>query len=121
MTEITMHSNTSRRRRASKGTVIMETALTFIAFAGMLLGAFDFGQFLFIHQAIVERARYAARWGSINDPTNATGIRNMVLYYQSTVPNGSPDTLAHLTAQNVSVTTSGSGTDDYRLNVRISG
>ena len=51
MMETRKHSNTSRRRRSSRGSVLVETALIFLAFAGMLIGAFDFGQFLFIHQA----------------------------------------------------------------------
>jgi len=131
MTEIRMRSDTLRRRRASKGTVIMETALTFIAFAGMLLGAFDFGQFLFIHQALVERARSAARWGAINNPADSTSITNMVLYNQATTPDSGTPTYFNLTAGttdaqgnktgNVFVTNPGSGTDNYRLNLQISG
>jgi Flp pilus assembly protein TadG len=115
-----MGNNTSRRGRTSKGSVFIETALIFIVFAGMLIGAFDFGQFLFIHQALVERARYAARWGAINDPTDSASITNMVLYYQATTPpSGTP--YFNLTASNVTVTNPDSGTDNYRLNIQISG
>jgi Flp pilus assembly protein TadG len=72
----------SRRRRTSKGATILEMALIYLVFACMLIGAFDFGQFLFVHQALVERARYAARWGAINDPTDTASIKNMVRYFQ---------------------------------------
>jgi Flp pilus assembly protein TadG len=112
---------TSRRRKTSSGNVIVETALIFLVFACMLLGAFDFGQFLFIHQALVERARYAVRWGAINDPTDATSITNMVLYNQATAPGAGTATYFNLVAANVIVTNPGSGTDDYRLNVQLSG
>ena len=131
MKEINIRSNNSPRRRTSSGSVIVETALIFLVFAGMLIGAFDFGQFLFIHQALVERARYAARWGAINDPTDSTSITNMVLYNQSTTPSSGTASYFNLaagttdaqgnTAGNVFVTSPGSGTDDYRLNLQISG
>ncbi len=116
-----MGGNTSRRRRTSKGSVLVETALIFLVFAGMLIGAFDFGQFLFVHQALVERARSAARWGAITDPTDSASITNMVLYNQATTPSAGTGSYFNLTAANVTVTNPGSGTDDYRLNLQVSG
>src|SRR5205823_10302962 len=111
----------SRRRSSRRGGVFVETALIFIVFAALLIGTFDFGQFLFIHQALVERARYAARWGAINDPTDSTSTTNMVLYNQATTPPLGTASYLNLNAANVSVTTSGSGTDSYRLNLQVSG
>ena len=105
-------------REKLRGSVIVETALVFLVFACLLLGAFDFGQFLFIHQALVERARYAARWGAINDPTDATSITNMVLYNS---PAGSGTGYFNLTSANVTVTHPGAGTNDYILTVKLSG
>ena len=93
--------------KTSGGNVIVETALIFLVFACLLLGAFDFGQFLFIHQALVERARYAVRLGAINDPTDTTSITNMVLYNQATSPGGGT-AYFNLTAANVIVTNPGS-------------
>jgi Flp pilus assembly protein TadG len=116
-----MAGSTSRRRRTSKGAVMLETALIFAVFAVMLIGTFDFGQFLFIHQALVERARYAARWGAINDPTDSTSITNMVLYNQSAAPPLGTSGYFNLAASNVVVSNPGSGTDNYRLNITISG
>jgi Flp pilus assembly protein TadG len=100
---------------------MVETAIIFVAFILMLVGIFDFGQFLFVHQALVERARYAARWGAVNDPTNTTSITNMVLYNQSTTPQSGTPTYFNLSSANVSVTNPGSGTNDYRLTIQISG
>jgi Flp pilus assembly protein TadG len=111
----------SRRRRTSKGNVIVESALIFLVFAVLLLGTFDFGQFLFVNQAIVERARSAARWGAINDPTNHTSIVNMVLYNQSSAPTDPTATYFNLASGNVAVSDPGAGTDNYRLQIRISG
>jgi Flp pilus assembly protein TadG len=113
--------SSSSRRRTSKGAAFVEMALIYLVFAVMLIGAFDFGQFLFVHQALVERARYAARWGAINDPTDTTSISNMVRYFQSTAPSLGTPSYFNLAAANVIVTNPGSGTDAYRLNVQISG
>ena len=81
-------SHLEHRRKRSRGNAIVESALAFIVFFTLLLGAFDFGQFLFVHQALTERARYAARWGAINDPSDTTSTMNMVLYSSSTQPSG---------------------------------
>jgi Flp pilus assembly protein TadG len=101
--------------------VIVETSLIFIVFFGMLISAFDFAQSLFVQQALVERARYAARWGAINDPTDSASIINMVLYYQAATPASGTPSYFNLTSSNVTVTNPDSATDQYRLNVKISG
>ncbi len=113
--------NTSRRKRKNRGSVIVESALTFIVFFGMIVGAFDFGQFLFVHQALVERTRSAARWGAVNDPTDSASITNMLLYNQADAPSNGSATYMNVTAANVSVTNPGAGTDQYRLNIQVSG
>jgi Flp pilus assembly protein TadG len=109
------------RRKNSKGSVTLETGLIFIVFMLLLIGAFDFGQFMFIHQALVERARSAVRWGAINDATNHTAIQNMVLYNQSAAPTDGTQPYFNLTTSNVTVTDVGSGTDSYYLMIQISG
>ena len=101
--------------------MFVESALIFLAFATMLIGAFDFGQFLFIQQALVERARYAARWGAVNDPADTVSISNMVRYHQAATPAAGTASYFGLTAGNVVVTDPDHGTDTYRLNIRISG
>jgi len=124
----------SKSRKRQRGSVLVETAFIFTTFAFMLIGAFDFGQFLFIHQALVERARIAARWGVVNDPTNHSAIQNMVLYSQSSAPvdqqqqmnngwgnpaPGNPPGYFGLTPDMVQVSDPGSRTNDYRLVVFI--
>ena len=60
---------------------MLELSFIFLVFLCLMMGCFDFGQFLFVHQALVERARYAARWGMATypAPTN-TEIQNVMLY-----------------------------------------
>jgi Flp pilus assembly protein TadG len=111
----------SSRRRTSKGATFIEMGLIYLVFALMLLGAFDFGQFLFVHQALVERARFAARWGAINDPTDTASVSNMVRYFQAATPASGTPSYFNLADTNVVVTNPGSRTDNYQLNIQISG
>src|SRR6266446_2795602 len=109
-----------RRLKRSKGAVFVETGFVFVMFAFLLMGAFDFAQFLFIHQALVDRARSAARWGALSDPTNASAIQNMVLYNQTTAPVGATSGIFGLTSDMVQVSTQDTSTSaDYRLIVSI--
>src|SRR5207245_134629 len=99
-----------------RGAVMIETGLIFTAFAFMLIGAADFGQFLFIHQALVERGRNAARWGALSDPTNTTAIQNMVIYNQSTAGT---NPYFGLTTSMVQVSNPGAGTTNSRVAILI--
>ncbi len=99
---------------------MVELALISILFFGIIFATMDLAQFLFSEQALVERARSAARWGAVTDPTNFTAIKNVVLYAQSTVPVGGTP-LFGLTSDMVTVSTPEAGTDNYRLVVTISG
>lgn len=116
-----MRNRISRRRQEhSRGAVLIETGLVFIIFVFMLMGAFDFAQFLFIHQALVDRARSATRWGALSDPTNTSAIQNMVLYNQTTAPVGATSGIFGLTPDMVQVSTQDtSSSDNYRLTVLI--
>lgn len=111
-------------RKGRKGNVIVETAVVSIVFFALIFGIFDVGQFLFVHQALVHRTRYAIRWGAINDPDNTTAIKNKILYNQSTAKTNPDGTAATgyfgLRASNVTVTTTGKDTDNYRVNVSVS-
>jgi Flp pilus assembly protein TadG len=112
------------RRRRSRGSALVEGTLILLSVALLLIAAFDFGQFLFVHQALVERARRAARWGVVNNPNDYTSIRNMVLYHSpvSSQPDGTTLTpYMGLTNSNVDVAVLGAGTDAERLRVRITG
>ena len=108
---------TLRRRR---GSALVELALVGILFFGIIVAIMDFAQFLFCEQALVERARSAARWGAVTDPSNVTAITNVVLYAQSTVPVGATPYFG-LTSAMVNVSAPDPGTGNYRLVVTISG
>jgi Flp pilus assembly protein TadG len=99
---------------------MVEFGLIGTMFFILLVGIMDLGQALFLQEALLERARGAARWGAVTDPTNTGAIQNMVLYWQSTVPDGGRASFG-LTPSMVSVSTVDAGTDNYRLVVQISG
>jgi Flp pilus assembly protein TadG len=111
-------SATLNSRRASRGSALLESALVLLGFAALVIGTFDFAQFLFIHQSLVERARNAARWGGLTSTPDTTSVQNMVLYNQPTVPQNAQGYMG-LTTDMVQVTTPDSGTDDYRVVVLI--
>ncbi|MSV36073.1 MAG: hypothetical protein EXQ47_10840, partial [Bryobacterales bacterium] len=71
-----------------RGSNLVEAALILLTFLLLLIGIVDFGQVLYFHQVLVERARTGARYGAVN-PTNTTGIQNMVVYNTPTT-SGSP-------------------------------
>lgn len=100
---------------------MVESALILVLFLILFIAVFDFAQFLFVHQALVERTRAAARWGAIQDPADSTSITNMVLYNQAVTPPPGTPTYFNLSPSNIVVTNPDAGTDNYRLNVRISG
>ncbi len=113
------------KKKSERGNAMVEGALVFLVFAMMLIGIVDFGQFLFIHQMLTERAREAVRYGVVNDPTNQTAIQNVALYGQAsggsvpTSPSSGDVGIFNMKRSSVIVTTTGSATDDYRLLVQI--
>jgi hypothetical protein len=88
-------------RRSERGQTLVEAALVMLIFCALVLGVVDFGQAMFSHQALTERARAALRWGSLHPEAGPDAVRNMVLFG---VPEGSaaPGYLG-LTADNVHV------------------
>lgn len=86
-----------------RGQSLVEAALVLFAFFSLLLGIADFGQVLFAHQSLVERARGAVRWGSLHQEEGTQPIVNLVLYNQTQEPlDGSPGYLG-MTPANVQV------------------
>jgi Flp pilus assembly protein TadG len=108
--------------RDSRGSNLVESALVFGAFIFMVIGAFDFGQAVFMHQSMVERVRAAARFASVTPTASDDNIRNLVVYGQTTIP-ADPSTLgsfctnAAAGANPVSVTRTATSTPDVNLAV----
>ena len=109
-----MRKKTNRKRQA--GTALVETALSLLLYTSIIFSLVDFGYVMFMHQTIASRAESAVRYGALN-PTDTTGMKNMVLYNATT---GTGTGLFGLTTSNVSATRSGSGTTADRVTITIS-
>lgn len=108
----------TQRKAKQRGSALVELSLICLLVLGLMIGSLDFGQFLYIHQALTERARSAVRYGVTTSPVDTTGVQNLVLYGQTTQPRGASPAFG-LTPSMVVVTTPDSGTDDYRLFVKV--
>jgi len=107
---------------------MVESALVLFVFLAFLIGTLDFGQFLYFHQALAERARAAARYGSVNW-SDRTGIQNVAIYNDPAgTANGATPIMPNLTADMINVCLPGdtacsdpANTADSRITVTITG
>ena len=102
-----------------RGSALVESTLTLLAFVGILLATFDFGQILFVQHMLADRVRTAVRYGSIN-PADTEGIRNLVLFGTTVRPDGAAPPAA-LTSEMVEVERTGAGTPVERIAVTLKG
>ena len=96
---------------------MVEAALVTLVLVAVLIGIFDLGLVLFIHQTFATRVRSAVRYAVVNT-YDETAIKNMVLYGQ---PTAGASGVFGLTAGMVSVARTDIGTNDQRIVVTISG
>jgi Flp pilus assembly protein TadG len=120
-------------RRNRRGNSLVESGLMLVMFIFVLTGIADFGQFLYVHQTISERARVAARYGSLAthfvDPDDGqtkltaadiTKIKNLAVYNSPNPPEGATPLVGRLTTGMVTPTLNGTfGQDDARVTVTI--
>ena len=99
---------------------MLEAALTLSAVVMMIVGVFDFGQFLYLHQALTERVRGAARTGAIAN-YNTAAIQNLIVYGTTTSEHPDDPGFLGLRTSNVAVVFAGVNTNATRLKVTISG
>jgi Flp pilus assembly protein TadG len=119
-----MRKSLDRRR----GQALVEGALVLFVFLAFIIGTLDFGQFLYFHQSLTERARAAARYGAVN-PTDRIGIQNVAVYNdRAGAANGATPLISNFTTDMVSVCLPGdkscsnsSTGPDWRITVTISG
>jgi hypothetical protein len=102
---------------------MLESALVLTVLLATILGALDFGQILFVHQTLTERARGAARYASLN-PGDVIGARNLVVFGKVVAPEGANDSTRGfwgLTTAMVTVTRHHPDTNEDEMMVTISG
>lgn len=116
------HSKVTRAQ-SQRGNTLVESSLILLIFVAILIGIVDFGQILFTHQAMVERARNALRWAVVR-PYDETGdqIAALIMYGQPSVPAGNHAGFLGMNRSNVQVVYSPGTVDDpndARLTVSI--
>src|SRR5215470_8498679 len=110
------------RRSKRRGQGLVEGTLVLLVFFALLLCVVDCGQVLFAHQALVERVRGAARWGSLHAWEGPDPIVNLVPYDQTEEPRRTGPGYLGMTPANVRVTfhpATAEHPDDETLTVAI--
>lgn len=73
-----------KSRKRQNGQAALESALVMMIFLPVLIGILDFGQILYFHQSLTERARAAARYGAVHTFTDGSDSVNVAIYNDST-------------------------------------
>ena len=95
--------------RRERGQAIVELALALPAFLVLTIGLFDFGRAIYVHNALGNAARDAARFASV-DPANTACVKAVA---------GFRDSLANLTPADVSYTAPGTPAVNQPLTVTV--
>ena len=121
----------TKSRKRQRGQAVVESALTMLIFLPVLIGILDFGQFLYFHQALTERARAGARYGAVHTLGDGSEAVNVAIYNNPAGAGGGatallPCVTTACTANDgsavqatVTATLSDAGTDDARVTVTI--
>jgi len=122
----------TQSRTRQRGQALVESALVMLVFFPVLIGILDFGQFLYFHQSLTERARAGARYGAVHTLGDGTEAVNVAIYNDPAGAGGGatallPCIVTSCTANDgstvqatVTATVSNAGTDDSRVTVTIS-
>ena len=111
-----------------KGQAMVEAALILFVFITFIVGTLDFGQYLYFHQSLTERARAALRYGVINIG-DRLAIQNVAVYNDPAgTTNGAKALIPSLTTDMVTVCLPGdadcsdpAAASNSRVTVTISG
>jgi hypothetical protein len=115
------HTRRVEARPASqRGQSAIEGLLILVVLIGMIVGALDFGQMMFLHQTLTERARAAARHAALN-PADVDGVRNLVLFGDTVAPAGATSGFWGMTPAMVRVARRNRNTNEDEMVVTITG
>lgn len=76
---MTRNETMGRRRR---GSTMVELSMLLLVVLMMTIATLDFGQLLFLHQAMMERASEGARWAVVHsfNPNDTSNVKKMVVF-----------------------------------------
>jgi len=104
--------------RQHRGSTLVESALVLIVFIVILLGIMDFGQILFFHHVLTERARAGARYAAVH-AWDVAAVQRYVARNDASAGVTTPG-LFGVTPAMVQVLHPDVGTPAERVEVRIS-
>jgi len=108
-----------KSRKKQRGQAFIESALIMLIFVPVLVGIADFGQVIYFHASLTERARAAARYGAVHTYTDGSAIKNVAVYNDPSPATGTAGLVPYLTTSLVTATLDDAGTDSARITVTI--
>src|SRR5438105_10934941 len=121
--------NNMKSRGSQRGQAVVESALIMLIFLPVLIGILDFGQFLYFHQSLTERARAAARYGAVHAYIDGSDSVNVAIYNDA-AGTGTPLLPCIVTTctandgtqvqATVTATVSSAASDDARITITVS-
>ena len=108
-----------KSRKKQRGQAFIESALIMLIFVPVLVGIADFGQVIYFHASLTERARAAARYGAVHTYTDGSAIKNVAVYNDASPATGTAGLVPYLTTSLVTATLDDAGTDSARITVTI--
>jgi TadE-like protein len=106
------------RRRARKGSTLVESAIVLVLFLVLLIGILDAGQVLFLHNFLDERVRSAVRYAAVHT-YDVNAIKNFAAYNDPVGPPGGGPGLFGLDPGMVQVARYDFGTPNARIEVSV--
>ena len=108
-----------KSRKKQRGQAFIESALIMLIFVPVLVGIADFGQVIYFHASLTERARAAARYGAVHTFTDGSAIKNVAVYNDASPATGTAGLVPYLTTSLVTATLDDANTDSARITVTI--
>ena len=108
-----------KSRKKQRGQAFIESALIMLIFVPVLVGIADFGQVIYFHASLTERARAAARYGAVHTYTDGSAIQNVAVYNDASPATGTAGLVPYLTTSLVTATLDDANTDSARITVTI--
>ncbi len=108
-----------KSRKKQRGQAFIESALIMLIFVPVLVGIADFGQVIYFHASLTERARAAARYGAVHTYTDGSAIKNVAVYNDASPATGTAGLVPYLTTSLVTATLDDANTDSARITVTI--
>lgn len=109
-------------RKSERGATFPEFAIGGVVFLTAVFGIIEFSRLMLTHNQLTEAVRRGARYATTVSSSNATQVKNMVVYGTTTAGSAGTEVAWGLTTGHVAVTySSGYDTKNGSVTVKISG